>query len=111
MPLPRYRWSLTPFPERETFLIPQMLTLWHRAKNLGCEIETLSIAGSPVDPVSLERLNLWLIADGAWRTSLLSHFESERVLGHVLRRDTVVPLGNSGGGRWPAATRATEIIV
>jgi hypothetical protein len=109
MPLPCYRWTVTPI-ESESILVPEMLRQWHRVRKLRGEVASLAINGRPVDAASLERLNLWLGADGAWRTSLLSHFEADRVLARVLREGGAVYGGTTSGGRWPAGTTAEELF-
>jgi hypothetical protein len=55
---------------------------------------------------------LWLQADGAWRASLLDHYEAEKILCNVIKRTKLLdtPLGTAGGGRWPRGTTAADIL-
>jgi hypothetical protein len=101
MPLPRYEWEFSALPVGRATFLPSIFREWHRAKKLGGEISVLKVESEILDPERLERLNLWLYADGAWRASLLPHFEAERVLLTVLRHGGCTFLGGAGGGRWP----------
>lgn len=91
-------------------LLPAIFEKWHRAKNLGLELVHVEFDGYPIGSHAIERLNLWLAADGAWRASLLSHFEAEKVLGTVIRRNVALNVGGSGGGRWASGSTAKEVF-
>lgn len=91
-------------------MLPGIFEKWHRGKNLGLELVAVEFDGHSIGPHALERLNYFLAADGAWRASLLSHFEAEKVLATVLRRNVVLGLGKSGGGRWSARSTAKELL-
>lgn len=104
------RWSHAKPPDGSGVLLPDIFVRWHRAKNLGIELASVTFDGHPLPVSSLEKLNMWLFADGAWRASLLDHFEAEKVLAAVIRRDVVIPLGSGGGGRWPSGSSAKILL-
>jgi hypothetical protein len=91
-------------------LLPGIFAVWHRGKNLGLHLVELDFDGVIVGPHAIERLNYWLEADGAWRASLLTHFEAEKVLATVIRRNVRLNLGSAGGGRWPSGTTFEELF-
>jgi hypothetical protein len=74
------------------------------------ELASLEFNGKAVDPVSLEKLNYWLSADGAWRCTLLPHFESERVLSQILRNGGAVRIGPAGAGRFAPGTAVEKVL-
>lgn len=91
-------------------LLPEIFRVWHRAKKLGMPLRSVEVDGHAIPTDALERLNLWIEADGAWRASLLDHFECEKLLSAVLKRHVRVTCGPAGAGRWPTGTTAEEIL-
>lgn len=104
----RWRWSNP--KDGYGLLLPGIFEKWHRAKMLGLRLEEVTFDREPLSPRALEKLNYFVEADGAWRSSLLDHFESERVLAAVIRRHVTIHLGAAGAGRWAAGTPA-EILL
>lgn len=109
--LPKITWVWSdPLPQMAQ-LIPGMLEKMHRAKNLGMEVTQFAVNDIPAGDTELMKLNFFLKADGAWRASLLDHYEAEKVLCAVMGRGKLaqIPLGDSGGGRWSKNSTFKEI--
>jgi hypothetical protein len=104
-------WRFNAAPARTDIRFTCALRAWHRAKLLGFVLDSVTIDGRPLDPVELERLNLWVEALGAWRCSLLPPHKAAAVLSKVISGDLLrVGLGAGGGGRWSAGC-SSEIFL
>jgi len=101
--------TLTEAPELSGLLLPAVFEQWHRAHLLGMQVASVRFDGHELYAPSLERLNFWIEAHGAWRASLLDHFECERVLATVIKRNVVVKVGDAGGGRWAKETTSRQL--
>ena len=110
MAITQIRWQWSNPKEGYGLLIPGIFEKWHRGKILGLSLDTVTFNHEPLPARSLEKLNYFLEGDGAWRASLLDHFEGERVLAAVIRRHVTLDLGTAGGGRWPARTTAEKVL-
>jgi hypothetical protein len=104
------RWQWTEPTRVNGAFLPPILEAWHRGHLLGMEICRLELDGRVATPNAIERLNYWLKADGAWRASLLSHFEAEKVLKHVMQHRCALCVGQAGGGRWATGTTAEKLL-
>ena len=104
--LPELRWVYSESPEYVQRRLTVTFRDWHRAKLLGLEVEYLEIAGNKITGEELRRLNFWIRADGAWRSSALGHFESSGLLSDVLSGELGKnnSVGRAGGGRHANAT-------
>jgi len=110
MALQRLGWTYSDPRSRESVFLPSVFAEWHRARKLRMELTELLVDGARVAPVALERVNLWLSANGAWTCGLLEHFDCERVLCHVLDQGGLVRIGPTAGGRWPASRGFKQIL-
>ena len=99
--LPELRWVYSESPEYVQRRLTVIFRDWHRAKLLGLEVANLEIAGNKMTAEELRRLNFWIQADGAWRSSALGHFECSGLLGDVLSGELGrrISVGRAGGGR------------
>jgi hypothetical protein len=110
MALTRLEWGYSEPGERCAKHLPSVIREWHRAHKLRLEVEWLKLDGTTVSPEALRRLNFWLSADGAWRCSLLPHFEAAAVLSRVLDQGGLVNCGPTSGGRWPSGSTLAQIL-
>ncbi len=106
----RVAWEWTESGDRTGVVLPHVFARWHSANRLGLELARVELRGETLEELELTRLNYFVAAGGAWRCSLLSHFECERVLAHALQRRFCPILGVAGGGRWSASSRAEEVL-
>jgi len=80
----RLQWQLAA-PERETGVhLRSIYRHWHRADLLGLSLSSLSVGSVDVEPISLERMNRFLIGGGGWSTASVDYWEARRVLDRVL---------------------------
>src|SRR5581483_9932334 len=95
MSLVKYTWTYSAPQILAGTSMQLILKNWHRASLLWMELSSLSIGGKPCSEDGVERLNLWLRAGGAWKCTLLPHFESERVIREILRHGGLPMNGSS----------------
>ncbi len=104
-------YRFTPSIVHRDFRLTSALRAWHRARLLGLSLDLVSIDGRQLNPLEVERLNLWVEALGAWRCSLLPWHKAAAVLDKVISGDLLrVGLGAGGGGRWPAGASSEELF-
>ena len=78
--LPLLQWNLSVPPGYSGRSIGSVLRQWHRAEMLGLEVSRLKIGGHEKAAHEMERLNMWISAGGAWRCSLLPHWDAFNAL-------------------------------
>ena len=112
MPIAQIRWRWSNPRDGYALLLPGAFEKWHRGKNLGLDLVEVSWDGRPLTSREMEKLNLFIQADGAWRASLLDHFEAHRLIADVLgrRMPVIARLGQAGGGRWASGTLAEVVL-
>lgn len=107
MSLANWRYRFVPGAVCQRVHLPSVFREWHRGHLLRMPLEFVEVDGKLLTQLELERLNLWLSADGGWRLSALPYWDAYAALCDVLvgRVVDVVPCGPNGAGRW--TSRAT----
>lgn len=69
MSVPKWSYSFTQIPSRRHINAIALLRDMHRAWLLGAEVRELQVDGKPISENALVRLNLWIQAGGAWKST------------------------------------------